>query len=298
MRSGRYLGAGARVGILLVLLVLASALPARHDVPAGRVGPARPDSFTPSCTIPYDAIRKDNLPIDSQCGLNGQTTNPAASAQNAAKNNLCASGQAVPITISVFDDLQDAAEANDVSFGNQHVSNPEPLPADRSVLRDLVQTASGAAVGEGTKVVYVGFIVRTKTASAESVNCQRTGKAANDLHIVLARRPDETECNSVTAEMIPHFRPEAWDKITFQASVMPKLKKHPVRVTGHMFFDASHSPCSHPEFLPGQDPRRRSNWEIHPVYALDVCKNKTLAGCKVDKETVWKPLHEWVQNPQ
>jgi hypothetical protein len=255
------------------------------------------DDFTPSCPIPYDAIKKER-PIDSQCGLDGQTSNAAASAQNGAKNNLCATGQAVPITISVFDDLQDAAEANEIPFGNQHVPNPEPLPGDRAVLKDLVQTASGAAVGEGTKVVYVGFVIRTKTAGSESVNCQRTGKAANDFHIVLARRPTDSECSSVSAEMIPHFRPEAWDKITFQASVMPKLRKHPVRITGQMFFDASHSPCDHPEFLPNGDPKRRSLWEIHPVYALDVCKNKTLAGCKVDKETVWKPFHEWVQNPQ
>lgn len=233
----------------------------------------------------------------TQCGLDGEGENPPASAQNMTKSNLCASSPAVPVTISVFDDLQQAAEEKEIPFGNQHVPNPEPLPENRSVLKDLIPTAGGTAVGEGTKVVFVGFVLRTKLAGKESVNCHLPGKAANDIHIVLARRPDDTECNSVTAEMIPHFRPAAWDKITFQ-SVLAKLRKHPVRITGQMFFDASHSPCGHAEFQPQGDPKRRSLWEIHPVYAIDVCKNQTLASCKTDEEPVWTAFDKWVQNPQ
>jgi hypothetical protein len=257
--------------------------------------PFAQDKFTPAC--PLEAINQKR-PIDAQCGPDGKAgQSQATTAQNSAKNDLCAPGPAVPVTISIFDDLQQAAEEKEISFGNQHVPHPVPLPDDRSALKDLAQTSDGTKVGEGTEVIFVGFVRKTKQGGAESVNCDATGKAANDIHIVLAKKFDDPECSSVTAEMIPHFRPAAWDKITFQ-SVMAKLVKHPVRTKGQMFFDASHSPCGHPEFLPSGDPSRRSLWEIHPVYAMDVCKNKTLAGCKIDKESVWTPLDVWVKHPQ
>jgi hypothetical protein len=35
-------------------------------------------------------------------------------------------------------------------------------------------------------------------------------------------------------------------------------------------------------------------WEVHPVYAIDVCKNTTLANCKDDNAAVWVPLHTWL----
>jgi len=267
----------------LVLVILAAALSATGD------------DFNPGCAVPYGGLQQPR-PIDAQCGPAGSADTPASAEQNKAKNNLCASGSAVPLTISAFDELQQAAEEKGVTFGNQHVPHPEPLPPDRSVLKDLIQSG-GAPVGEGTKVVYVGFVLKTKIAGKEGVNCHLPGKAANDIHIVMGKRPDDTECSSVTAEMIPHFRPASWDKITF-AAVLAKLKKHPVRITGQMFFDASHAYCGHPEFQPGGDPHRRSLWEIHPVYALDVCRNKTLAGCKVDKAAVWTAFDSWVQNPQ
>jgi len=259
---------------------------------AGTVS-AMQNGFTPGCSL--DAIKKKR-PIDAQCGPEGEG-DAANRKQNSAKNNLCASGTAIPITISVFDDLQQAAEEKEMPFGNQHIPHHVALPEDRSVLKDLVQTGNGK-VGEGSKTVFVAFISRTKAGEPESVNCHVTKDANNDIHIVLARRfADTDECSSVTAEMIPHFRPTAWDKIRLQ-TVMAKLGKHPARITGQAFFDASHSPCGHPEFRPSGDPKRRSLWEIHPIYAIDVCKNKTLAGCKIDKESVWTPFHEWVQHPQ
>jgi hypothetical protein len=40
--------------------------------------------------------------------------------------------------------------------------------------------------------------------------------------------------------------------------------------------------------------KRVSNWEVHPVFAIDVCKNTTLANCKDDNAAVWVPLHTWL----
>jgi len=39
---------------------------------------------------------------------------------------------------------------------------------------------------------------------------------------------------------------------------------------------------------------RERLWEIHPVYAIDVCEKTTLAACKVNDESVWLPLEEWL----
>jgi hypothetical protein len=92
-------------------------------------------------------------------------------------------------------------------------------------------------------------------------------------------------CDSITAEMSPHFRPEDWD-----SGVLKSLGR-PVRLTGHLFFDGSHKPCR-----PGKaaSPKRASVWEIHPVYQVDVCKNTSLSGCPFGDESKWTPLHDFM----
>ena len=42
------------------------------------------------------------------------------------------------------------------------------------------------------------------------------------------------------------------------------------------------------------NPPRRSGWEIHPVYSIEVCEFKTLATCRFDREDVWIPLADWL----
>jgi hypothetical protein len=88
----------------------------------------------------------------------------------------------------------------------------------------------------------------------------------------------------VIAEMSPHFRPIDWD-----TGVLNALKR-PVRLTGQLFFDGSHSPCR-----PGKpaNPPRASVWEIHPIYAVDVCKNTSLSACPVDDPSVWISIHDF-----
>jgi hypothetical protein len=254
------------------------------------------DKFPSDC-LPFNAPSKHH-PVDAQCGPSGEPITEESRKQDVAKNNLCASGTPVLVTAATFDDLQKAAQDKGISFGNQHVPHPKPLPSDRSVLKNLAKNADGLDVGEGTNVQFVAFVFKTKQGGSESVNCNLPGKEANDIHIVLSPNKTNTdECSSVTAEMVPHFRPDAWNKISFQR-INAKLQKHPVRITGQMFFDASHAPCGHPDHKDKGDPKRRSNWEIHPLYTIDVCKNNTLTGCPVDDDSKWKSFDKWVQNPQ
>ncbi len=114
------------------------------------------------------------------------------------------------------------------------------------------------------------------------MHCYSLGENHNDIHIALAKKPDTGMCKSVTAEMPPHFRPKDWT-----ADAVSAVGEHPVKITGQLFFDGSHRPCK-----PGKkiSPKRASVWKIHPVYKLEVCKNESLGGCKVDDPSVWSPL--------
>jgi hypothetical protein len=38
------------------------------------------------------------------------------------------------------------------------------------------------------------------------------------------------------------------------------------------------------------DTKRVSLWEIHPVYAVDVCSGSTIADCPFDDDSKWHPL--------
>ena len=59
-------------------------------------------------------------------------------------------------------------------------------------------------------------------------------------------------------------------------------------------FDANHAPCDLGQTdEDAAPPRRMSAWEIHPVYAIDVCTaDKTRRACPVDGD-VWQALDEW-----
>ena len=134
----------------------------------------------------------------------------------------------------------------------------------------------GISIGEGSYVVFVGFMLDAHTASKESVSCQKGTVGFIDIHGSLARAKNADLCKSVAAEIIPHFRPSSWPGST---TLNTTRKSNGIRcgLKGLLFFDSSHHPCGDPN-MTSRDPLRRSNWEIHPVYSIDVCRNTTLAG--------------------
>jgi hypothetical protein len=235
----------------------------------------------PACTLPFDSI-KEHHPIDDSCSADGaaQPDTPQ-SAQNDAKNNFCSTDAPVNIDPDVLRQLQqDVSKAGSgVTFGSDG-----QLPKDRSVLRDLPTKAG--PLSEGTVVRLVAYIMDahySNVSGGESVNCKQSGKENNDIHIVLADSATEKDqCNSVTAEMSPHFRPEAWDPTDLN-----QKNAHLYRFTGQLFFDASHRPCSGGK----GSPKRSSLWEIHPVYALDICMDPG-NNCTVDSDQNWVSFAE------
>lgn len=269
-------------------------------VASARRRPHKPTSSAPSpaeagsaCTLPFDAIKQSHA-IDSSCGTSGNSTSGPQAAQNEAKNNFCAAGTPVNLTFANFAQLQQAAKNAGITFGGN-----AQLPQDRSLLHNLVSLPSQGAVGEGSVVRLAAFVMDahySNVSKGESVNCGQPGNENNDIHIVLGQNPipagqkptEAQECASVTAEISPHFRPDAWTPGNLNQN-----NAHLFRFTGQLFFDAAHRPCTGNT---GASPRRVAIWEIHPAYAVDICGDSS-NKCTVDSDQNWIPLSDFVGSP-
>jgi hypothetical protein len=253
--------------------------------------------------------------IDRTCAADGITTKDQHKAQNRAKNDFSRTSVPVRIRITDFDRLEKATLRarncwqNNLS-GCRKLELKSGLPVDRTQLVNMAKTADGQDVGEGTVVTLEAKVLGSHYSntrfniynssgppargSGESVNCKNSAVDWNDIHVVLAAPGVSNECLSVTAEVSPHFRPNAWrrfhnmgknrlgEDINTQAKRVNFSQFQMVRITGPLFYDASHEPCS-----PGHrtSPARRSLWEIHPAYKLDV---------KVSGQ--WMSFEDWVNS--
>ncbi len=242
-------------------------------------------SFAPSCKLPFAAIQEHH-PIDDSCPADGdsKTSTPQGkiqAAQNDAKNNFCSADASVNINFNVLQQLQtDASKSGSgITFGSD-----SQLPKDRTVLRNL--TTPVGRLSEGMVVRIAAFVINAHASNlgkGESVNCNQPDAESNDIHIVLGQNSNhDDECSSVTAEMSPHFRPAIWTP-----SNLNEHNTHLYRFTGQLFFDASHRPCAGGK----GSPARSSLWEIHPVYAVDICMD-TNNNCKVDSDENWVSFSE------
>jgi hypothetical protein len=241
-------------------------------------------------------------PIDScQCtgapkGALGSPIRAANDLQNSIKNNFHPTGQ--PIVITVRDMIRLQAKVDDFTFDELPRGDRFhlPSPAQRQLLRQI-NLGGNKMFGEGDLVSLTGFVLAAKHSnvdSGESVNCDETGCSNNDIHIEVAVHPRDPDLDKgeqmneegVVAEISPRHRPAAWD--TFDSlDYRNVFSNNPVTFIGQLFYDASHSP--------GGGPDRAAVWEVHPVYAIFVCRNTTLQACPINKlsdETVWLPFHK------
>jgi len=240
--------------------------------------------------------------IDFLCRNTGCHKSAANDKQNAMKNNFCApTNKITPVTLKTFGDLGNA------STQEPGVPKGEP-PKSRVKLAKIITLDDGTKLGEGQTVVFVGFVVEARHSnvdkdhpltqgSGESVQCNLLGCIYNDIHVTLAEDQNETAmCRTITAEIIPHYRPPAWDLFD-SPDYKTFLTTHPVRITGQLFFDGSHMPCinGHAGFNPvtnHNDFERLALWEIHPIYAIDVCTHTDKSLCNPSDETAWFPFTE------
>jgi hypothetical protein len=249
----------------------------------------------PNCTLPFDNIATKPDPASS-CGFDGSGTGGAALTQDKvledhAKNDFCAGmSNVTTVNFSILKQMQLKAPPKG------------PLATSRNSLHNFF-TVNGGKIGEGSVVRLLAFVKEAHISDCElgeDVNCKTKGVPANDIHIPLVdpTKPNArnlSECTSVTAEMSPHFRPAKWSELDL------KTPTYPVRVTGPLFYDNSHEPCQMKGGkLTGPGPQRISLWEIHPVYAFDVCTSANPAKCDVtsDSADMWVPYDQWVDaNP-
>lgn len=292
--SGKPKVSSRKAAAAMIPLALATVLPPALDR-ASRRGAAPPAAeapptavlFKPPCKFPFDSIKSTGLAVDAKCTLDGNGGDDTAKVlENHAKNNFCATGEPVPITYDDLKNLQAFADANGLKRG---------LKTSRDSLINIFDSAGGDKIGEGTLVQFVTFLLGAHHSNVgkgkgENVNCKMTERDDNDIHIELTmeRSVEEPDpCDSVTAEMSPHFRPEEWNRLV----ELDKFDR-PVRVTGPLFYDNSHAPC-HDGVRP--NPKRVSVWEIHPVYQFEICKAKAkdLKACNVKDNSVWVGLDEW-----
>lgn len=229
--------------------------------------------FHPGCGMPFQSNPVPD--IDGQCSIDGAGNTDEKIAESKAKNDFCVStAHVTPIEYQTFQDLQ-----NNTNFRKS---------GDRSPLAKVL-SQDGVSLGEGTYVEYAGFLLHAQYSNkskGEAVNCNIPGEDTNDIHIQMVKDfGDDDACDSVTAQMSPHFRPETWtpDKLN-------SAKDHMIRLRGPLFYDGSHAPCRDGK---RPNPQRISVWEIHPVYSVDVCKQKTKQGDTNAKCTDWVPLDEW-----
>jgi hypothetical protein len=252
------------------------------------------------CKLPYNEKPEKGLAIES-CGLQGNAQDKTPEAvQNPHKNDLCVTGVAQPVTISDLVKLQEEVDDSGMEYGSRFQHKSPPM--DRSPLTKLPPLPSGIQLGEGSLVTFVGYLAdahyspASSSSKGESVNCSKAEHEMADIHIALSAEPGKIKskdpkriekfCRTISAEFIPHARPAIWDTSTLNQVI--DLER-PVRVTGQLFFDASHEPC-HDGVPVGSDPRRIAGWEIHPIYTFEICKFTDMKKCDVTSTAAWQPM--------
>jgi hypothetical protein len=244
-------------------------------------------AFNAGCNIPWEGSESHD--IDEQCPNQGCATREQDKAQNRIKNNLCATGTPVAISFTSIDKLQRAVDKKVAQHELTYGTNGPPLPADRAKLKGLATVdvnGNPVTLGEGDLVTLDAFILDAKHDDTfpfgfggEGVNCKNSLLEWNDIHVALGSTALAKECSSATAEIIPHFRSAVWDRVDTNSCTVahvtnPLPVKHlRVRITGQLFFDGSHKPSSCSAPTGGGNPLRRSVWEVHPVYKIEVFDN-------------------------
>jgi len=240
--------------------------------------------------------------IDRRCAATGKEDgNIYHYAQNAAKNNFLAQGSPVPINFADFTRLQQASE-QEITAGK--IALQGKYPEDRARLHGLIRVR-GKPIGEGSLVTLQAYVFNANYANSkyskladdtpargEAVDCDNPELDWNDIHMALSpsANPRTDECTTVTAEISPHYRPSVWSRFhdgqkpDIEALIPGLLKQRIVenqtagarplrlRLTGPLFYDASHRPCvfSGGKVAERHSPERRSIWEIHPLYRIEV----------------------------
>src|SRR5437868_602833 len=99
--------------------------------------------------------------IDDLCGNTGCFKGAANDKQNAMKNNFCAPVRKLtPVTMKTFGDLGNA------SNNEPTIPKGEPPPS-RTKLADIITLGSGAKLGEGNTVRFIGYVLDARHSNVD-----------------------------------------------------------------------------------------------------------------------------------
>jgi len=288
--------------VVFSLLFIAGAQAKKKKSAVPKDCPKQGSAFEiPIQTMPFP----DPTPraIDSLCPRAGNSKPKSDHGiQNAVKNDFTVKGTPVELTFSDFGELQ---KATDKKIGDGIIKIlAEGFPANRATSLQNQISLHGKSIGEGTPATLEAYIYsahysntkfnrykHNKRGSGEANNCKCNRVDWNDIHIALVEKVNDGECNSVTAEISPHYRSVIWSRfhdgrISEIQQDLPGLLRHKVilgkvsgdkpikvRITGPLFYDASHAPCkfnSAGAVVQFNSPARRTIWEIHPIYRIQM----------------------------
>src|SRR5262249_38507786 len=87
---------------------------------------AQKKKFNPGCPLPPAlADIAETQAIDKVCSINGESTADEKVAESKAKNNLCVTGEATPITYNTLVELQASIDADHFPLGDRsHPKRP------------------------------------------------------------------------------------------------------------------------------------------------------------------------------
>lgn len=114
------------------------------------------------------------------------------------------------------------------------------------------------------------------------MNCRLTGMD-NNVHVPMARHPEDTEFEGIVVEMMPQGRSTGW---TIRKLRRFTRKGRPVLVRGQLFYDNKHEVNGDPDDVKAGQPKRFSLWEVRPVTEFQVCMT---ASKKCDPKKVTQP---------
>jgi hypothetical protein len=177
-----------------------------------------------------------------------------------------------------------------------------PEDKDYSYLAGLPKTVPGYKVGnsreklqakgEGKAIRVVAYVLTIRHEHGESCNCGLNDvEVTTDNHLVIVspvlKSPTlaKNEPTSQTAEFTPRVR---LDHKNFNFdTVNPLIKanggKLLVRLTGQQMYDSEHA-------QPGRNLKRKSDWEIHPIFKFEYCpKDKS---CTKGSDANWVDLDQ------
>jgi hypothetical protein len=161
------------------------------------------------------------------------------------------------------------------------------------------------ALGEGMAVQVVAYLVGVRSAGPASANCKLADRSAlNDLLILvsedaLSKKKAQREATSVTAEITARVRLHQarktggklvtnWNKEKLEALIRNSPNKvRLVRISGVLLLDTEHDKYTDTE-NDKYPTVRYTDWEIHPVLAIDVCMKRN----KCTQEEDWKKLDD------